>query len=262
MVAGAVGLREALGGSATSPVRPSALSPGTVAPVTAPPPPSTTTTTVPVGSTMTKVPTAAIPPVAKPAFYVGDAVADAPPDSVALTIDDGPDPRYTPAVLALLAEYKVHATFSVVGIHAQRFPEVLVQILQQGHGLTNHTMTHAQPFAKLSPDRLQAEVVGGLEAIYDATGHVTTTFRSPGGDWSPTIYNLIAELGMTPIDWDVDPRDYSRPGISFITAKLLRARPGDILLCHDGGGDRAETVSALRTVLPTLVARKLNFVAL
>lgn len=111
-------------------------------------------------------------------------------------------------------------------------------------------MTHPQPFNNLSPSRLQNEIVGGLEAIYDATGHVTSTFRSPGGDWSPAIYTLLGELGMTPIDWDVDPRDYARPGVATITAKLLAARPGDILLCHDGGGNRSETVTALRTVHP------------
>ena len=67
---------------------------------------------------------------------------------------------------------------------------------------------------------------------------------------------------MTPIDWDVDPRDYTRPGVAYITAELMRARPGDILLCHDGGGNRSETVTALRTVLPALRKKGLTFVTL
>lgn len=67
---------------------------------------------------------------------------------------------------------------------------------------------------------------------------------------------------MTPIDWDVDPRDWARPGSGHITRKLLAARPGDMLLCHDGGGNRSETITALRTVLPALVGRGLRFVTL
>ncbi len=217
---------------------------------------------VPIGATLTKVPTLAIPTATKPAFYVDNIIASPPPTAVALTIDDGPDPRYTPEILAVLAAHGVHATFSVVGIHADRYPSLLVDMLDQGHSLTNHSMTHPQPFANLASGRLQAEVVGGLEAIYNATGYVTSTFRSPGGDWSPAIYTLLGELGMTPIDWDVDPRDYSRPGAAFITAKLIRARPGDILLCHDGGGNRSQTVTALRTVLPDLLKKGLTFITL
>lgn len=260
--AGGTVLREGLGRPAPVPIRQRTTATPATPDATLPPASSTTTATVPIGSTLTKVPTVAVPPATRPAFYVDNVIASPPPNAVALTIDDGPDPRYTPQVLAILARYGIHATFCVVGIHARRYPELLADMVNQGHSLTNHSMTHPQPFAKLPPDRLQAEIVGGLEAIYDATGHTTTTFRSPGGDWSPAVYNQIGELGMTPIDWDVDPRDYTRPSVGFITAKLLRAQPGDILLCHDGGGDRSETVAALRTVLPALQRRQLTFVTL
>jgi peptidoglycan/xylan/chitin deacetylase (PgdA/CDA1 family) len=67
---------------------------------------------------------------------------------------------------------------------------------------------------------------------------------------------------MVPLDWDIDPRDWSRPGTKHITHALLRAKPGDILLCHDGGGDRSETLRALRTVIPRLKSRDLEFIAL
>lgn len=67
---------------------------------------------------------------------------------------------------------------------------------------------------------------------------------------------------MTPIDWDVDPQDWKRPGVPKITEKLMAARPGDILLCHDGGGDRSQTLDALKTVLPALKAKGLSFVTL
>jgi len=226
---------------------------------TSPSPP----TTLPIGSSLTKVPTLALPPATKPAFFVKDVISSPPPSAAALTIDDGPDPRYTPAVLAILAEFGIHANFCVIGQSANRFPGLLLDIINQGHSLTNHTMNHPQQFASLSTERLREEIVGGLEAIYDATGgFVSSTFRSPGGEWSPAVYDLLGELGMIPIDWNVDPRDFSRPGVSAITAKLLRANPGDILLCHDGGGDRSETVTALRTVIPALQKRGLTFVTL
>ena len=214
------------------------------------------------GAALTRVPTLAGPVQTRPIYQLHDLAPGSAPTAVALTIDDGPDPRYTPEVLAVLAQYQVSATFSVIGRQAVRYPALLQQILAQGHSLTNHSMNHPEPFATLPPARVQSEIVGGLEAIYDATGFATGTFRSPGGDWSPPVYDLIAKLGMMPIDWDLDPRDWSRPGVAAITDKLLRAKPGEILLCHDGGGNRSETVTALRTVLPALKARGLTFVTI
>lgn len=229
-----------------------------------PPPPDTSlappTTVAEDGTTLTSVPVLAVPARTAPAFYVKDLVPNPPSNAVALTIDDGPDPRYTPAVLQILAQYGVQASFSVIGRYARSFPSLLQDIVDQGHSLTNHSMNHPQPFHTLPQSKMRDEVVGCLEAIYDATGTPPTTFRSPGGDWSPAMFELLAELGMNPIDWDVDPRDWSKPGTTYIVSRLLAARPGDILLCHDGGGDRSETVTALSTVLPSLQARGLQFV--
>ena len=76
------------------------------------------------------------------------------------------------------------------------------------------------------------------------------------------MFDTAARHGLEPIDWDVDPRDWARPGVPAITRRLLRANPGDILLCHDGGGDRSQTYAALTRVLPELKARGLTFVSL
>jgi peptidoglycan-N-acetylglucosamine deacetylase len=195
-------------------------------------------------------------------FYVRDYLPHAPANAIALTIDDGPDLPWTPQVLAVLAEYHVRATFSLVGIHVTREPGLVRQIVAAGHTVCNHSMTHPEPFASLPHATIDAEIAGGLQAIHAATGQVARVFRSPGGDWSPAVFATIARWGMTPIDWDVDPRDWSRPGSGHITHKLLGARPGDILLCHDGGGNRSETVAALRTVIPSLLARGLQFITL
>ena len=87
-------------------------------------------------------------------------------------------------------------------------------------------------------------------------------FRSPGGEWNEFVFQSCARMGQTPVDWDVDPQDWRRPGAAIIAQRLLAARPGDILLCHDGGGDRSETVKALQTTLPALRGRGLTFLTL
>jgi peptidoglycan/xylan/chitin deacetylase (PgdA/CDA1 family) len=179
-----------------------------------------------------------------------------------LTIDDGPNPVWTPAVLSVLAYYQVKATFSIVGIHAADYPALVQRIVAAGHGMCNHSMTHPEPFLARSAAQIDDEVVQGTVAIYKATGQLPGVFRSPGGDWNQGVFDSCARLGQTPIDWDVDPQDWRRPGTAVITQKLLAAGPGDILLCHDGGGDRSETVRALQTVLPGLKARGLSFVTL
>ncbi|MDQ6782175.1 MAG: polysaccharide deacetylase family protein [Actinomycetota bacterium] len=265
VLAAGVGLVATACGASARPAAPSP-SPAKVAGARlapSPPPPAAAVAAIAdPGAALSRVPTLAVPVQSRPAYRLADLAPDAAASAVALTIDDGPDPRYTPEVLAVLAHYQVTATFSVIGRQAVRYPQLLVNILAQGHSLTNHSMNHVQPFARLPDARVQTEIVSGLEAIYDATGFATSTFRSPGGEWSPSIFAFVAELGMMPIDWDVDPRDWARPGVAAITTKLLRAQAGEILLCHDGGGNRSETVTALRTVVPSLKARGLTFVTL
>jgi peptidoglycan-N-acetylglucosamine deacetylase len=235
------------------------------------PPAPTTTPSSPVSPKITPtteaspipgVPVTAVATRDRPVFSVHDYLPSAPANAVALTIDDGPDLPWTPQVLAVLAEHHVKATFSLVGIHVARHPGLVRQIAAGGHGVCNHSMTHPEPFASLPQASIDAEIAGGLRAIHAATGQVAKVFRSPGGDWSPGVFTAVARWGMTPIDWDVDPRDWARPGSWYITHKLLAARPGDILLCHDGGGNRSQTVTALRTTLPVLLQRGLQFVTL
>lgn len=203
-----------------------------------------------------------VAPRAAPIYYVHDYDPALPEDAVALTIDDGPDEPWTPEVLALLSRYEVKATFSLIGREVARRPDLVQAIVADGHSVCNHSMTHPQPFATLTPAEIKQQIVGCMEAIYDVLGVVPGAFRSPGGDWSPPVYDVAARYGMVPIDWSVDPRDFARPGNARITRKLLAARPGQILLCHDGGGNRSETVASLRVVLPALKARGLQFVTL
>jgi peptidoglycan-N-acetylglucosamine deacetylase len=193
---------------------------------------------------------------------VHDLLPSAPPNAIALTIDDGPQLEWTPKVLDLLAEHQVKATFSLIGIQVKQFPSLARRIVESGHLLCNHTMTHPLDLPSLSTKKINAEITEAHVRIADATGVAPRLFRSPGGAWSRKVFEAAAKHGMVPIDWDIDPRDWSRPGTRHIRQSMLKAKGGDILLCHDGGGDRSETLKALRVVLPTLKKRGLQFVAL
>jgi len=162
-------------------------------------------------------------------------------------------------VLDLLAANGVHATFSLIGRQAQAYPTLVRRIVRAGHGVCNHSMTHPQPFGARPTVAIRQQIVGAQAVISDAAGAQPRLFRAPGGDWTPAVLDLTAELGLTPLGWSVDPRDWARPGIGTIESSLLRARAGDILLTHDGGGNRAQTVAALKAVLPQLRAEGLRF---
>jgi peptidoglycan/xylan/chitin deacetylase (PgdA/CDA1 family) len=183
-------------------------------------------------------------------------------NALALTIDDGPHPTWTPKVLDLLAEHGVRATFSIIGEQARAYPRLVRRVARAGHGLCNHSMTHPQPFGARSTAAIRREIVGAQAAISDAAGTEPDLFRSPGGNWTEAVLDLAHELGLTPVGWSVDPRDWSLPGTTAIEHTLLTAHAGDILLCHDGGGNRSQTVTALDAVLPQLQDEGLRFVVL
>jgi peptidoglycan/xylan/chitin deacetylase (PgdA/CDA1 family) len=186
----------------------------------------------------------------RPVYQVSDLIHDAPKHSLALTIDDGPDPEWTPKVLRLLDKYRTQASFCVVGVHADAYPKLVRDVVRAGHIVVNHSYTHIQPFNEQTEKRIVAEITRTQHAI-ERAAHVTPElFRAPGGAWNKFIFRAVAAYGLTPLDWDVDPRDWARPGTKAIERAMFRARPGEIVLCHDGGGDRSETIRALRKVLP------------
>ncbi|MFI6761628.1 polysaccharide deacetylase family protein [Micromonospora sp. NPDC050417] len=183
-----------------------------------------------------------------------------PGPGVALTIDDGPHPQWTPRMLDLLDRHQVRATFFLIGDRVRERPELVRRIVAAGHAIGNHSMSHPQPFAALAPPRLRAEIARTQAEIEDAVGLRPALFRAPGGNWSPDVLRATAEIGLTAIDWTVNPSDWRSPGVSRIIRSLSRGRPGQVLLCHDGGGDRSQTVEALDTVLPRMLDRGLRFV--
>ena len=179
--------------------------------------------------------------------------------AIALTIDDGPDPVYTPQVLALLARYRVTATFSMIGIEVQAHPAVAREVAAAGHLIVNHTWTHLN-LAWLPPAVVTEQMSRATGAIHDATGRIPGLFRAPYGAWSPFVLSQCARTGMEPLGWSVDPRDWSRPGVAAIVTNIMRnTRTGSIILEHDGGGNRSQTVAALKIVIPRLLAAGYHF---
>jgi peptidoglycan-N-acetylglucosamine deacetylase len=213
----------------------------------------------------TKVPTLAVPK--KPIFTLSDyrrmtGAPAFPADAIALTIDDGPHPVWTPKILQLLDKYHVPAMFCMIGNQVLGHEDVARSVTKAGHQLANHTYSHPTKLAGKTHDQVRKEIERAQAKIQKTTGYAPRLFRSPGGDWSPTVLQEAAKAGLVPLDWSDDPRDWSKPGVPHIKSKLLAARPGQILLCHDGGGDRSQTYQALNAVIPALVAKGLRFVAL
>ncbi|HEY8534006.1 MAG TPA: polysaccharide deacetylase family protein [Micromonospora sp.] len=177
--------------------------------------------------------------------------------TVALTFDDGPHPTYTPQVLALLRRYQVKATFCVVGVQAQAYPHLVRQIAAEGHTLCNHSWQHEFDLGSRSPADIRANLMRTLAAIQAAVPDAPVRyFRQPGGYWTPAVVAEARSLGMTSLDWAVDPRDWENLNADHIASTVLATtEPGAIILLHDGGGDRSATVAALRQILPELKAR-------
>ncbi|MFU8875240.1 polysaccharide deacetylase family protein [Micromonospora sp. SL4-19] len=176
---------------------------------------------------------------------------------IALTFDDGPDPQYTPQVLALLRNYGVKATFCVVGENVQSHPELVQAIVAEGHTLCNHSWDHDESLGQRSSATIRADLLRTNEAIRAAVpGAPIAYFRQPGGNWTQPVVSVCRGLGMAPLHWAVDPSDWQAPGATRITSVVMNETgPGSIVLMHDAGGDRAGTVEALRRLLPELMAR-------
>ncbi len=195
-------------------------------------------------------------PLDRPLYYIDPASK-----AIALTIDDGPDPVYTPQVLRLLHTYRVTATFSMIGINVAAYPHLARAVAEAGHRIANHTWTHAD-LARLPAVAVRSELARASDAIHAVTGVPPSLFRAPYGAWSPAVITHCEQMRMIPLDWSVDPRDWARPGVSSIVGNIMdHTRPGSIILEHDGGGNRSQTVAALRIVLPRLLHEGYHFQA-
>ncbi|MGW5868463.1 polysaccharide deacetylase family protein [Streptomyces sp. NPDC055239] len=173
--------------------------------------------------------------------------------SMVLTFDDGPDPRYTPGILRTLRRYDVRAMFFVCGEMAVDNKDLLREMADDGHLIGNHTWTHPL-LPKMSRSAMREEIERTCEVVEDAVGDPPAWFRAPYGAWNRNAFQLGADLGMEPLAWTVDTLDWTEPGTRTIIRRVRAgAGPGVVVLSHDAGGDRSQSVEALRTYLPELI---------
>ncbi|MFI9650624.1 polysaccharide deacetylase family protein [Streptomyces sp. NPDC052040] len=174
--------------------------------------------------------------------------------AVNITIDDGPDPVWTPRVLRVLRDYGVKATFCMVGPQAQAHPELVKAVVAAGHRLCDHTVSHDTAMDKKSEAYQSQQILDAARMITEASGGVKPLYyRAPGGAFTPYSRHLAASHGMRPLGWNVDTKDFELPGTGAIVATVKNELSnGPTILFHDAGGDRSQTVAALREVLPWL----------
>lgn len=188
---------------------------------------------------------------------------------VALTFDDGPWDD-TNELLDVLRDNDAKATFFTVGNRiSSNGVDTVKREVAEGHQVATHTWDHAAGdgqsvnLSYMSAEQQREEVTKGFQAIEDATGQKPSfVMRAPGGNFPTEVWSNVEDLVVADIGWDVDTTDWKRPEASRIAAELMRITPGDIVLMHDGGGNRENTIEGLRIALPKLVQDGWKFVTI
>jgi len=181
---------------------------------------------------------------------------------IALTFDDGPHKKYTPEILDVLSKYDAKATFFIVGENAEKNPELALRIHDENHELAIHTYTH--PF-KTNVSNLIKEIKQTHATIYGITGYSPVLFRPVEGQYTDAMIDAIHKEGYKVVmwSWHLDTFDWKSPGEKKIINTVLKgAKPGSVVLFHDGGGNREQTVRALKKVLPKLEQQGYKFVTI
>ncbi len=181
---------------------------------------------------------------------------------VAITFDDGPDPRWTPKILDILKTANVKAAFFLVGVNAERYPSLVRRIVDDGHEIGNHTYYHPN-LALCWPEHIRLELNATQLLLETITGRATTLFRPPyASDTGPTQLSELAplkiaeDLNYLVVLENIDPQDWAKPGADIILRRIKQQRhDGSVILLHDAGGDRSQTVEALPRILDWLHTR-------
>lgn len=180
--------------------------------------------------------------------------ADTKEKLITLTFDDGPDPLYTTQILDLMKKYDAKGTFFVIGKEAERYPEILKRQAKEGHEIANHTYRHTFRDMKNSKV-LKAELRKNSNLIKGITGKAPTLFRPIAGYYDEQIIETSLGSGYYVVlwTWHQDTRDWRKPGAKRIAKTVLfNSKPGDIVILHDAGGDRTQTVKAVEYILEGL----------
>ncbi|GAB2704109.1 polysaccharide deacetylase family protein [Paenibacillus thermoaerophilus] len=196
----------------------------------------------------------------------GEVVWEVPMNEklIALTFDDGPNPKTTPRILELLKRYEAKATFFVIGYRVDQFPNVVKREIAEGHEVANHTYNHVYFNRKAAnPDKIASELQQAQQRIEAVTHQTCPWFRPPGGYYNDVVVNTARKNGYTVVlwSWHQDTKDWQSPGVRKIVDKVLKnARNGDIVLFHDHVEGSLQTVEALETILPELRRRGFRMV--
>jgi len=174
---------------------------------------------------------------------------------IALTIDDGPDPAVTPAVLDLLDRHGAHATFFCIGAQAQRYPEICREIVRRGHAVENHSQRHGHNFSFLGPRAFRRELQQAQDTLAGITGQRPVFVRAPAGLRNPLLDPVLPGLGLRLASWTRRGFDTRTNDPDLLLRRLTRGlRAGDILLLHDGNSARTGAGEpVILAVLPRLL---------
>lgn len=179
--------------------------------------------------------------------------------TVALTFDDGPDPRWTPEILATLKRERVPATFFVIGAAASRYPELLKEESAAGAEIGDHSWDH-RDFRWLAPSAVAKELDSTQHAIHNATGLAPRLFRPPYGRRSVFVWPEARSRGLKMVEWSLSPWHGKSPTAEDLVRRTIRlCQPGDIILLHDGRGNREQTVAALPLMIDALRSKGYHF---
>jgi peptidoglycan/xylan/chitin deacetylase (PgdA/CDA1 family) len=176
-----------------------------------------------------------------------------------LTFDDGPSSAHTRRVLELLDQYDAKATFFQVGEEAAARPELTRAVVAQGHALGSHTWNH-KDLRKLSRRAVSHQITRTSTVLRKISGRPVNCLRPPYGAKNARVMSVIRSKKLAMKLWDIDPRDWKKPGAGTIAGRVIaRADPGDVTLMHDGGGNRSQSVRALKRILQVLSKRGYSF---
>ncbi|MFM6189962.1 polysaccharide deacetylase family protein [Planktothrix sp.] len=177
---------------------------------------------------------------------------------IALTFDDGPWLE-TLKVLEVLEQFDIKATFFILGRNLLLYPEIIQKVVQSGHAVGNHTWSH--PYEKMEPLKAKSEVENTSAKLQLMTGLKTRLFRPPGGILDNGTAEYARSKNYAIIMWSIDTKDYQQAPAEILANRVLtQARPGDIVLMHDGGGNRFQTIESLKIMIPELQKQRYRFV--
>lgn len=188
---------------------------------------------------------------------------------VALTFDDGPNPKYTEAILDILKEKEVPATFFMVGKHVKKYPEIAKRVVEEGHLIGNHTYSHTNLLGS-SKQKVINEILNNQKIIEEVTGITPKYFRPPRGMYNKTALETAADNNLTMVLWSVSSQDWASEGWKDIVRNVTkRVKPGAVILFHDSGdfitaqgGGRDNTIKALPMIIDDLQKKGYTFVSL